>query len=112
MTEKLQKILSRAGIASRRALEQIISEGRVTVNGKLASIGERYDEREITVKIDSKVVFTPESVTNASVPASPVVVVPIARVSAVPSTPVGPVGPVAPVGPVGKRKKWHKKMTY
>lgn len=64
MTEKLQKILSRAGIASRRALEQIISEGRVTVNGKLASIGERYDEREITVKIDSKVVFTPESVTN------------------------------------------------
>lgn len=64
MTEKLQKILSRAGIASRRALEQIISEGRVTVNGKLASIGERYDEREITVKIDSKVVFTPESATN------------------------------------------------
>ncbi|MCI6939028.1 MAG: pseudouridine synthase [Succinatimonas hippei] len=64
MTEKLQKILSRAGIASRRALEQIISEGRVTVNGKLASIGERYDEREITVKIDAKVVFTPESVTN------------------------------------------------
>ena len=52
MTEKLQKILSRAGIASRRALEQIISEGRVTVNGKLASIGERYDEKEITVKID------------------------------------------------------------
>lgn len=34
MTEKLQKILSRAGIASRRALEQMIDQGRVTVNGK------------------------------------------------------------------------------
>ena len=38
MTEKLQKILSRAGIASRRALEQIIDQGRVTVNGKVATI--------------------------------------------------------------------------
>ena len=31
--ERLQKILSRAGIASRRKAEQIIQEGRVTVNG-------------------------------------------------------------------------------
>ena len=38
MTEKLQKILSRAGIASRRALEQIIDQGRVTVNGKVAPL--------------------------------------------------------------------------
>ncbi|MGN0915292.1 MAG: 23S rRNA pseudouridine(2605) synthase RluB [Succinivibrio sp.] len=61
MTEKLQKILSRAGIASRRALEQIISEGRVLVNGKVATIGDRYEAEEITVKLDGKVVLSPES---------------------------------------------------
>ena len=47
MTEKLQKILSRAGIASRRALEQIIDQGRVTVNGKVATIGDRYEADDI-----------------------------------------------------------------
>jgi 16S rRNA U516 pseudouridylate synthase RsuA-like enzyme len=36
--ERLQKILSRAGIASRRKAEQIIQEGRVTVNGTAISI--------------------------------------------------------------------------
>ena len=61
MTEKLQKILSRAGIASRRALEQIIDQGRVTVNGKMATIGDRYEADDILVKIDGKVVLTPDS---------------------------------------------------
>lgn len=61
MTEKLQKILSRAGIASRRALEQMIDEGRVTVDGKIASIGDRFEANEITVKIDNKVVLSPSS---------------------------------------------------
>ena len=61
MTEKLQKILSRAGIASRRALEQMIDKGRVTVNGKLATIGDRYEAEEITVNIDGKSVLTPNS---------------------------------------------------
>ena len=35
--ERLQKILSRAGISSRRAAEKIILEGRVTVDGKIIS---------------------------------------------------------------------------
>lgn len=61
MTEKLQKILSRAGIASRRALEQMIDEGRVYVDGKIASIGDRFEANEITVKIDNKVVLSPSS---------------------------------------------------
>ena len=34
--ERLQKILSQAGIASRRASEQMMLDGRVTVNGKTA----------------------------------------------------------------------------
>ena len=61
MTEKLQKILSRAGIASRRALEQIIDQGRVTVNGKVATIGDRYEADDILVKVDGKVVLSPDN---------------------------------------------------
>ncbi|MDL2718150.1 MAG: S4 domain-containing protein, partial [Acidobacteriota bacterium] len=42
--ERLQKILSAAGIASRRAAEQIILEGRVTVNGhKVKELGVKAD---------------------------------------------------------------------
>lgn len=40
-TEKLQKILARAGMGGRREMEQVISAGRVTVNGKRASLGDR-----------------------------------------------------------------------
>lgn len=37
MTERLQKLISRAGICSRRAAETLLTEGRVTVNGMAAS---------------------------------------------------------------------------
>ena len=40
-TEKLHKLLARAGFGSRRELETWIAEGRVTVNGKLATLGDR-----------------------------------------------------------------------
>ncbi|HSC75141.1 MAG TPA: pseudouridine synthase [Pseudomonadales bacterium] len=40
-TEKLQKLLARAGFGSRRALETWITEGRITLNGKLATLGDR-----------------------------------------------------------------------
>lgn len=40
-TEKLQKLLARAGFGSRRELETWVSEGRVTINGKLATLGDR-----------------------------------------------------------------------
>ena len=43
MTERLQKLLSQRGIASRRHAEKLISEGRVTVNGKVAEIGQQAD---------------------------------------------------------------------
>lgn len=44
MSEKLQKILARCGLGSRRAMEQWISAGRVRVNGKVAQLGDRVDE--------------------------------------------------------------------
>lgn len=41
VSEKLQKILSRAGLGSRRAIEVLIAEGRVKVNNKIAKLGDR-----------------------------------------------------------------------
>lgn len=45
-TEKLQKVLARAGMGSRRALEKIIEEGRVSVDGKVANLGDRVSGYE------------------------------------------------------------------
>lgn len=41
MSEKIQKILANAGIASRRQVETLIEAGRITVNGEIATIGDR-----------------------------------------------------------------------
>ncbi|MFQ5407369.1 MAG: pseudouridine synthase [Anaerolineales bacterium] len=41
--QRIQKILARAGFASRRASERLIADGRVRVNGKIAQLGERAD---------------------------------------------------------------------
>ncbi|MDP2560241.1 23S rRNA pseudouridine(2605) synthase RluB [Psychrobium sp. 1_MG-2023] len=43
MSEKLQKVLARAGQGSRRELEKAISEGKVSVNGEIASLGARVE---------------------------------------------------------------------
>jgi 23S rRNA pseudouridine2605 synthase len=50
MPERLQKILARAGVASRRAAEDLIKQGRVRVNGRVAQLGESVLETDsITV---------------------------------------------------------------
>lgn len=50
MSEKLQKILARAGVASRRKAEDWVREGRVEVNGQVATIGCRVTKKDkITV---------------------------------------------------------------
>ncbi|MGZ8482084.1 MAG: S4 domain-containing protein, partial [Candidatus Limnocylindria bacterium] len=38
--ERLQKLIARAGLASRRRAEELVAAGRVTVNGTVASIGD------------------------------------------------------------------------
>ena len=43
MTQRLQKILSERGVASRRASEELIKAGRVTVNGHMAALGDSAD---------------------------------------------------------------------
>lgn len=44
--EKLQKVLARTGLGSRREMERWIDAGRVAVNGKVASLGDRVGERD------------------------------------------------------------------
>lgn len=54
---RLQKFLAEAGIASRRASEQVITAGRVTVNGKIASqLGAKVDPQHDRVTVDGRVV--------------------------------------------------------
>ena len=53
MSEKLQKVLARAGFGSRREIEGWIASGRVKVNGKLAIIGERVEDTDKVV-VDGK----------------------------------------------------------
>lgn len=52
-TEKLHKVLARQGIGSRRQLEQWIQQGRVTINGKIAKLGERVSAKA-NICIDGK----------------------------------------------------------
>ncbi|HEX4960870.1 MAG TPA: pseudouridine synthase [Thermoanaerobaculia bacterium] len=53
--DRLQKILARAGVAtSRRKAEELIQEGRVTVNGKVAELGEKADPERDAIKVDSR----------------------------------------------------------
>ncbi len=54
-TEKLQKVLARAGKGSRRALEEMISTGRVSVDGKTAYLGDRVSGKE-QIRIDGHLV--------------------------------------------------------
>jgi 23S rRNA pseudouridine2605 synthase len=54
MQERLQKIISRAGIASRRKAEELITEGSVTVNGSVASIGMKADPDSDHIKVSGK----------------------------------------------------------
>jgi 23S rRNA pseudouridine2605 synthase len=55
MMERLQKILSRAGIASRRAAEQLITDGRVSVNGELVQeLGAKADAATDAIRVDGR----------------------------------------------------------
>ena len=52
MQERLQKILSRYGVASRRAAETMIAEGRVRLNGKTAQIGDLAEDGTDRIEVD------------------------------------------------------------
>ena len=60
MEQRLQKILSEMGIASRRKAEELILEGRVTVNGRVATIGMKADAAKDHIKLNGKLLIRPE----------------------------------------------------
>lgn len=62
MSEKLQKVLARAGHGSRREIEAMISAGRISVDGKLATLGDRIEPNAtVKIRIDGHVVSISES---------------------------------------------------
>ena len=59
--ERLQKILSQAGVSSRRQAEELIQEGRVTVNGTVVTeLGSRADLQRDHVKVDGTLLHAPK----------------------------------------------------
>jgi len=57
MEKRLQKILSEIGITSRRKAEELILEGRVTVNGRIATLGMKADQDRDHIKVDGKLLM-------------------------------------------------------
>ncbi len=63
MKERLQKLISAAGIVSRRKAEEWIAEGRVRVNGKVVNeLGSKADGRRDKITVDGKPLVMPEPV--------------------------------------------------
>ena len=58
MTEKLQKILAQTGLGSRREMERWITAGRIQVNDKIATLGDRVDQ-QARIKVDGKPIALP-----------------------------------------------------
>ncbi|MCL4237993.1 MAG: rRNA pseudouridine synthase [Anaerolineae bacterium] len=58
--ERLQKLISQAGIVSRRAAEDLIRQGRVSVNGRPAQLGEKADLARDEVKVDGVTLRPPQ----------------------------------------------------
>ncbi|HSK52836.1 MAG TPA: pseudouridine synthase [Clostridia bacterium] len=54
--ERLQKVLAAAGVASRRASEALIAEGRVTVDGRVARVGDQADPDASVITVDGRVI--------------------------------------------------------
>ena len=61
---RLQKVLARAGLGSRRACEELIAEGRVFVDGKVATLGRRIDAETAKVAVDGVIVGVAEGLVH------------------------------------------------
>ncbi len=60
MEERIQKLIASAGLCSRRNAEQWILDGRVTVNGAAAQLGQRADPARDVILVDGKALQQPE----------------------------------------------------
>ncbi len=56
MTERLQKIIAASGICSRRKAEELITAGKVRVNGEIASLGDKADAETDVIEVSGRVI--------------------------------------------------------
>ena len=56
MEQRLQKLIAAAGIASRRHAEELITAGKVTINGKVAELGTKADPAKDHIKVNGKLI--------------------------------------------------------
>ncbi|HEY2796228.1 MAG TPA: S4 domain-containing protein, partial [Micromonosporaceae bacterium] len=56
--DRLQKVLANAGVGSRRASEELIAAGRVTVDGQVATLGDKVDPINAEIYVDGERVIT------------------------------------------------------
>ncbi len=61
MEQRIQKIIAEMGIASRRKAEELIIEGRVTLNGRVVELGTKADPTRDHIKVDGKLLTRPET---------------------------------------------------
>jgi 23S rRNA pseudouridine2605 synthase len=61
MEERLQKVMARAGVGSRRQCEELICQGRVTVNGEVAQLGAKADPVRDEIFLDGERLGSPEA---------------------------------------------------
>jgi 23S rRNA pseudouridine2605 synthase len=59
--ERLQKVIAAAGVASRRAAEEMIAAGRVTVDGRVAALGDRADPATSAIAVDGRTIGRAEA---------------------------------------------------
>jgi len=59
--ERLQKIIARSGLCSRRDADRAVNEGRVTVDGRVAEPGLKVDPAHVHIKVDGKMLKAPEA---------------------------------------------------
>jgi pseudouridine synthase len=65
--ERLQKLIARAGLASRRGAEQLIADGRVRVNGALAHVGDAADPAVDAIEVDGRPLAAAEAAVHLAV---------------------------------------------
>lgn len=66
-SERIQKLIARAGVASRRKAEVLIADGRVSVNGVRAGLGDSADPARDRVEIDGRPLATPSRAVHLAV---------------------------------------------
>ncbi|MEG2525563.1 MAG: S4 domain-containing protein, partial [Oscillospiraceae bacterium] len=54
MDERIQKVMSEQGFCSRRAAEKLIEQGRVLLNGRAVSLGDKMDARRDVLSVDGQ----------------------------------------------------------